>query len=146
MFTSLVGILPGMANIMANIQTPFDNNTSSETYNNIQQALSLKFPISYWYKDWRYLYSTYQAFVEWSAIPINKDLVGKGELMIIKDLWRFGDQEWARAAVKSETEIDTFKSNLKHTLVHIGGYSPISYPYSLLYGILEIAQKIYKEY
>jgi len=31
---------------------------------------------------------------------------------------------------------------LKHTLVHIGGYSPVSYPYSLLYGILEIAQKL----
>src|SRR6185312_2738002 len=141
-FTSLVGILPGMANIMANIQTPFDNNTSLETYNNIQQALSPKFPISYWYKDWRYLYSTYQAFVEWSDIPINKDLVFKGELMIIKDLWRFGDQEWAKAAVKSESKMDSFKSNLKHTLVHIGGYAPVSYPHSLLYGILEITQKL----
>src|SRR5207247_2926766 len=94
LFVALVEILPGMSNVITNIETPIDNHTSIETYNKLQEVLKLKFPAGYWYKDWRYLYCVYQAFVEWSAIQIHKDLINKGELLIISDLWRFGEREW----------------------------------------------------
>ena len=62
----------------------------------------------------------YQTFVEWSAVPIHKNLVAKGKLMIIKDFWRFGDQVWNKA-VSATSESNS---------------------YSLLFGILEIAQSL----
>src|SRR5207244_5481835 len=110
-FATLVRIFPDMDNILANTQTPVDSN---ETYSQFQKALS-QFSDNYWYKDWRYLYSTYQEFVEWSVIPLNKDLIHKGELMIVKDLWRFGNKEWTKAVVKSEFKMGNFRTNLKHT-------------------------------
>src|SRR5207244_3777147 len=115
LFITLVEGLSGMTGIIANIDTPID----SEAYNNIHEDLNCKFPFNYWYKEWRYLYSIYQAFVEWSAVPINKDLIDQGELMIIKDLWKFGDQEWTKAATKSEAEMNGFKYRLKNSLNHI---------------------------
>src|SRR5438128_1205282 len=139
-FTSLVSIFPSMDNIMANIQTPVDTNTSFETYSQIQKDLN-QFSDNYWYKDWRYLYSTYQEFIEWSVISINKDFIDKGELMIVKDLWRFGNKEWTKATIKSEFEMGIFRSKLKHIL-NKDDYISVSFPYSLLYGVLEVAQNL----
>ena len=79
---------------MTTAETPIDNKATTEIYTKIHKALESKFSMGHWYKEWRYLYSIYQAFVEWSAVPIHRNLVAKGELMLIKDLWRFGDQEW----------------------------------------------------
>ena len=103
LFAALIEALPGMTGIMTTVETPIDNRATIKIYNNIQKTLQSKFSAGHWYKEWRYLYTFYQAFVEWSATPIHKNLVGKGELMLIKDLWRFGDQEWNKAvSAKSE--------------------------------------------
>src|SRR6185436_402914 len=91
LFAALVEALPGMTGIMTSVETPIDNRATIEIYNNIQKTLQSKFSAGHWYKEWRYLYTIYQAFVEWSAVSIHKSLVVKGELMLIKDLWRFGD-------------------------------------------------------
>src|SRR5437879_7249433 len=38
--------------------------------------------------------------------------------------------------------MERFKTKLKHTLTKMNNYAPVSYPYSLLYGILEITQNL----
>src|SRR5437870_9283081 len=101
-----------MTGAMTTMETPIDNKSTIEIYNIIQMALQSKFSAGHWYKEWRYLYTIYQAFVEWSAAPIHKNIVVKGELMLIKDLWRFGDQEWNKA-VTAKSEVDGYKSNTK---------------------------------
>src|SRR6185312_12966272 len=137
LFAALIEALPGMTGIMTAVETPIDNRATIEIYNKIQKTLQSKFSAGHWYKEWRYLYTIYQAFVEWSAVPIHENLVVKGELMLIKDLWRFGDQEWNKA-VSAKSEVDGYKSKLKNMLDCI----PESNSYSLLFGILEIAQNM----
>src|SRR6185437_13864573 len=136
-FAALVEVLPGMTGIMATVETPIDNKATIGIYSNIHKTLQFKFSVGHWYKEWRYLYTIYQAFVEWSAAPIHRNFVAKGELMLIKDLWRFGDQEWSKA-VSAKSEISGYKSKLKNISNHISE----SVPYSLLFGILDIAQSL----
>src|SRR6185437_11394770 len=136
-FAALVEALPGMTGIMTTVETPIDNKATIEIYNNVQKALQSKFSVGHWYKEWRYLYAIHQEFVEWSATPIHRNFVAKGELMIIKDLWRFGDQEWSKA-VSAKSEINRYKSKLKNLSDHISE----SVPYLLLFGILDIAQSL----
>src|SRR5581483_8921733 len=59
----------------------------------------------------------------------------KGELMIIKDLWRFGDQEWAKA-VSAKSDGYKFNTNTKLKIMSE------SVPYTLLFGVLDIAQML----
>src|SRR5207237_2860823 len=59
------------------------------------------------------------------------------ELMLIKDLWRFGDQEWSKA-VSAKSEMSGYKYKLKNMSYHISE----SVPYSLLFGILDISQSL----
>ena len=82
--------LPNVIGVMTTMETPIviDDKFTAEIYNNIQEVLQSKFSVGYWYNEWRYLYTIYQAFVEWSAAPINTNLVAKGELMIIMEIWR----------------------------------------------------------
>src|SRR6185312_5713257 len=139
LFSALVKTLPSMTGIMTTVETPIDNKATIDIYNKIHKTLQSKFSVGHWYKEWRYLYSMYQAFVEWSAVPIHKNLVVKGELIIIKDLWRFGDQEWNKAvSAQSETNGYNNKFKLKIMSDHISE----SVPYSLLFGILDIAQNL----
>ena len=133
LFAALAEALPDMTGIMTTMETPIDNKFAVEIYDNIQRVLQSKFSVGHWYKEWRYLYTIYQAFVEWSTAPINRSLVAKGELMLIKDLWRFGDQEWNKAV---SAKSDGYRSNAK-LKINSG-----SVPYSLLFGILDIVQRL----
>ena len=139
LFSALIKTLPSTSTtgIMTAVETPIDNKATIEVYNEIHKTLQSKFSMGHWYKEWRYLYSIYQAFVEWSAVPIHKNLVVKGELMIIKELWRFGDLEWNNA-VSAQSETDKYKFKLKIMSDH----NSESVPYSLLFGILDIAQHL----
>ena len=71
-FATLIEALPNtnVTGVMATMETSIDNKFTAEIYNIIQGVVQSKFSAGHWYKEWRYLYTIYQAFVEWSAAPI----------------------------------------------------------------------------
>jgi tetratricopeptide (TPR) repeat protein len=124
---------------------PADSASILTSWNKMREAFGFKVPVSGWYKDWRLLLMFKQTLDSSYQEVGNHNLEKFGERMLLEFLWFHIKKiisELTPSNNNEDFEFSKILNNKKRLFAELYGMEPLSYPHSLWFGILDLAESV----
>ena len=130
-----------------------DNSSILTMLSQLRKGLSFKYPVASYYVDWRIMLIIQHNINEWSLS--SEKIISKkfGEMILMEYFWSYVEREWINISDKSildsQANFDELSNkvikalkNSESFLNDLAGNEPLALPYSLWFGILDLAQNL----